>query len=407
MYWPVSGSASMPGEPPGRALRVVAGDGDLRVTHAVTDQQDDVAGVAADDGLADGVGAVPGVAGGAAVLGELAGDGPRRAARPAVAVRQRWPGRGATGRGTGESSMHAAVVLPELDGGRDLDRDRVSSRPVAGVNVTDVGDRQPPGPTLVHERRDPDDCRSPDGRLGCATMGPRVVDHRRRLRRARRRARPARAGHRRHHHPRARRRGRRGLARQHLPRRGLRRAVAALLVVLGAQPAAGRAATPRRPRSSTTSSAPPRDAGLLDLVRTGTEVTGADLGRRDAPGGSPPTDRDVRRRRGRRGRRPALRAGRPATSRAPTPSPAPPSTPPSGATTSTSTGKRVAVVGTGASAIQLVPGIVDEVGAMTVFQRSAPYVVPEAGPAYSPLHHRLFRRGSRAVLAASGGRRSS
>ena len=34
-------------------------------------------------------------------------------------------------------------------------------------------------------------------------------------------------------------------------------------------------------------------------------------------------------------------------------------------------GKRVAVVGTGASAIQFVPGIVDDVAAMTVFQRSA------------------------------------
>ena len=55
-------------------------------------------------------------------------------------------------------------------------------------------------------------------------------------------------------------------------------------------------------------------------------------------------------------------------------------------------GKRVAVVGTGASAIQLVPGIVDEVGAMTVFQRSAPYVVPRPDRVYTPLHHRLFER---------------
>ncbi|WP_240641428.1 flavin-containing monooxygenase [Nocardioides ferulae] len=55
-------------------------------------------------------------------------------------------------------------------------------------------------------------------------------------------------------------------------------------------------------------------------------------------------------------------------------------------------GKRVAVVGTGASAIQFVPGIVDEVGAMTVFQRSAPYIVPKPDRAYTGLHHRLFRR---------------
>src|SRR5262245_20563326 len=39
-------------------------------------------------------------------------------------------------------------------------------------------------------------------------------------------------------------------------------------------------------------------------------------------------------------------------------------------------GARVAVVGTGASAIQFVPAIVDRVGSLTVFQRSAPYVVP-------------------------------
>ncbi|WP_345519332.1 NAD(P)/FAD-dependent oxidoreductase [Nocardioides conyzicola] len=55
-------------------------------------------------------------------------------------------------------------------------------------------------------------------------------------------------------------------------------------------------------------------------------------------------------------------------------------------------GKRVAVIGTGASAVQLVPGIVDEVGAMTVFQRSAPYVVLRPDRLYSRLHHRLFRR---------------
>lgn len=56
------------------------------------------------------------------------------------------------------------------------------------------------------------------------------------------------------------------------------------------------------------------------------------------------------------------------------------------------TGKRVAVVGTGASAIQFVPGIVDRVGAITIFQRSAPYVVPKPDQAYRPRHHRLFRR---------------
>ena len=55
-------------------------------------------------------------------------------------------------------------------------------------------------------------------------------------------------------------------------------------------------------------------------------------------------------------------------------------------------GRRVAVVGTGASAIQLVPEIVDEVEALTVFQRSAPYVVPKPDRAYTPRHHRVFEQ---------------
>jgi cation diffusion facilitator CzcD-associated flavoprotein CzcO len=55
-------------------------------------------------------------------------------------------------------------------------------------------------------------------------------------------------------------------------------------------------------------------------------------------------------------------------------------------------GKRVLVVGTGASAIQFVPGIVDRVGAMTVFQRHAPYVVSKPDVEYPARHHRLVGR---------------
>jgi cation diffusion facilitator CzcD-associated flavoprotein CzcO len=62
-------------------------------------------------------------------------------------------------------------------------------------------------------------------------------------------------------------------------------------------------------------------------------------------------------------------------------------------------GKRVAVVGTGASAIQFVPGIVDEVGSMTVFQRSAPYVVPKPDQEYRPFHHRAFDRFPKLLAA--------
>ncbi len=55
-------------------------------------------------------------------------------------------------------------------------------------------------------------------------------------------------------------------------------------------------------------------------------------------------------------------------------------------------GTRVAVVGTGASAVQFVPAIVDRVASLTVFQRSAPYVVPRPDTEYRPFHHRLFDR---------------
>lgn len=56
------------------------------------------------------------------------------------------------------------------------------------------------------------------------------------------------------------------------------------------------------------------------------------------------------------------------------------------------TGKRVAVIGTGASAIQFVPELQKVAGHLTVFQRSAPYVVPKPDRAYTTLHHRLYRR---------------
>ena len=56
------------------------------------------------------------------------------------------------------------------------------------------------------------------------------------------------------------------------------------------------------------------------------------------------------------------------------------------------TGKRVAVLGTGASAIQFVPGIVPDVAALTVFQRSAPYVAPKPDRAYTRAHARAFDR---------------
>lgn len=55
-------------------------------------------------------------------------------------------------------------------------------------------------------------------------------------------------------------------------------------------------------------------------------------------------------------------------------------------------GKRVAVVGTGASAIQFVPQIVSEVSHLTLFQRSAAWVLPKPDVEYTPLHHTVLTR---------------
>jgi cation diffusion facilitator CzcD-associated flavoprotein CzcO len=55
-------------------------------------------------------------------------------------------------------------------------------------------------------------------------------------------------------------------------------------------------------------------------------------------------------------------------------------------------GRRVAVVGTGASAVQIVPAIADDVAHLIVFQRSASHVVPKPDRRYSPAHRALFRR---------------
>ncbi len=54
-------------------------------------------------------------------------------------------------------------------------------------------------------------------------------------------------------------------------------------------------------------------------------------------------------------------------------------------------GKRVAVIGTGASAIQFVPAIAGQVEALHVFQRSPSHMMPRPDRAYSGLEKALFR----------------
>src|SRR5581483_10500747 len=55
-------------------------------------------------------------------------------------------------------------------------------------------------------------------------------------------------------------------------------------------------------------------------------------------------------------------------------------------------GKRVAVIGTGASAIQIVPAIAPRVERLTVFQRTPPWIVPRRDRAIPRWQQTLFRR---------------
>ena len=55
-------------------------------------------------------------------------------------------------------------------------------------------------------------------------------------------------------------------------------------------------------------------------------------------------------------------------------------------------GRRVAVLGTGASAIQFVPEIAKAAAHVDVFQRSAPYILPKADRAYGPRELALYDR---------------
>ena len=53
-------------------------------------------------------------------------------------------------------------------------------------------------------------------------------------------------------------------------------------------------------------------------------------------------------------------------------------------------GRRIAVIGTGASAVQFVPHLRRQAAELTVYQRSAPYIVPKPDRDYSPRHQRVF-----------------
>ncbi|CAD0185971.1 4-hydroxyacetophenone monooxygenase [Ruegeria sp. THAF57] len=55
-------------------------------------------------------------------------------------------------------------------------------------------------------------------------------------------------------------------------------------------------------------------------------------------------------------------------------------------------GKRIAVVGTGASAVQFVPEIAKMAAQVTIFQRTAPYVLPRPDGPIAPWVRRLYQR---------------
>ncbi|MBJ7347010.1 MAG: NAD(P)/FAD-dependent oxidoreductase [Thermoleophilaceae bacterium] len=66
-------------------------------------------------------------------------------------------------------------------------------------------------------------------------------------------------------------------------------------------------------------------------------------------------------------------------------------------------GKRVAVIGTGASAIQFVPQIQPRVKSMTLFQRSAPWILPRTERKISAFERRLYERVPLLQKVARGG----
>ena len=121
--------------------------------------------------------------------------------------------------------------------------------------------------------------------------------------------------------------------------------------------------------------------GLRDLIRFGTDGAvgdvvraGAALEGRGAASRRPRRDHrgQRRRQRGRAAQPPALPRHRgPRFVRGPERS-----TPPVGTTTIDLPGKRVAVIGTGASAVQFIPEIAPGVGELLVFQRTPPWLGP-------------------------------
>jgi cation diffusion facilitator CzcD-associated flavoprotein CzcO len=65
-------------------------------------------------------------------------------------------------------------------------------------------------------------------------------------------------------------------------------------------------------------------------------------------------------------------------------------------------GRRVAVIGTGASAVQIVPEVHEQAAALSVFQRTAAWILPHRGRTIRPWEHALYRRVPAAQRAVRG-----
>ncbi|MET0342110.1 MAG: NAD(P)/FAD-dependent oxidoreductase [Polyangiales bacterium] len=65
-------------------------------------------------------------------------------------------------------------------------------------------------------------------------------------------------------------------------------------------------------------------------------------------------------------------------------------------------GKRVAVIGTGASAVQVVPELARSAGKLSLFQRTPPWIMPKHNPAYTDAQKARFRDSKLARLAERG-----
>ena len=62
-----------------------------------------------------------------------------------------------------------------------------------------------------------------------------------------------------------------------------------------------------------------------------------------------------------------------------------------------STAKRVGVIGTGSTAVQIVSAIVDEVAQLSLFQRTAQWIMPQENPAYTEEQKAAYRADSDAA----------